>query len=377
MAEIMDPFAYDLLARPLPPPGFDHFCCGGCVMSADVTIEQVDDYLRAIGALPPRPPADDEEEFPSPAATFRLRFAVDRASDLPATSELHAPASDNNSAAATALANPAAAYDVEIDASLRATEKDPTERPSPDYLATTQGGRVDAAARAALVQWMRDFSGLYCLDDDDAILHRAVSYVDRFLSARALPAEDAGDKNRLRLVGAVALHVAAKFEDPSAARDLKARDIACWCGYDATHADVLATERAMVASLRYRLGGPTANTFVDHFITRSRRHSQQGSEEDVAELRRVARLVADVSLFDYGCLKLLPSAVAAAAIFLERLLLTPSCNGNREQVRRWGRELEEMTGYRPAGVRDGVVGLHRLIMPTPGFVLLPMFFADF
>lgn len=271
MAEIMDPFAYELLACP-PPPSFDQFSfpCGGTT-NEDITIEQMDDYLRAIGALPPCPLAADAP--PSPAATFHLRFAMDdHASDR---NRVHTPAAVPHPLASTSDDNSAATpYDADIDASLRAMEKDPAERPSPDYLATTQAGRIDPAARASLVQWMFDFSRFYFLDES-SILHRAVSYVDRYLSTRALPEDEAGGghRYRLRVVGAVALYAAAKLED--AARDLSPADIACWCGYDydTTYREVLGAERAMVDALGYRLAGPTACTFVDHV----RRHAAQPS----------------------------------------------------------------------------------------------------
>ncbi|KAK3154566.1 hypothetical protein QOZ80_2BG0192210 [Eleusine coracana subsp. coracana] len=367
MAEIMDPFAYELLARPPPPPVFDHFPCGGAM----TTIEQVDNYFRAVGVLSPHPPPPADDAPPSPAATFRLRFAVDHASEQPAP----APAYDSSAAA---LVNNSAAtpYDADIDAILRATEQHPAERPAPDYLATTQGGRIDPAARAALVQWTIDFSRLYYLDDSP-ILHRAVSFVDRYLSSRPLlPLPDANDVNkskyRLRLLAAVALHAAAKLEEEGAARDLSATDIACWCGYDTTCGDVLRAERDMVAALGYRLAGPTADTFVDHFLVVNT-HRGLGKEEDLEELRRVAHRIADTSLFDYRCLRMLPSAVAAAAIFLAGLALAPS-HGSGE-VRRWSGEVERVTGYRPADVRDGVECMYRL-MDDPGFVILPVFFAD-
>lgn len=107
---------------------------------------------------------------------------------------------------------------------------------------------------------------------------------------------------------------------------MNARDIAASCGFAASR-DVLDAERALLEALGYRVGGPTAHTFVEHF-TRRRVGGQ--------EVRRMAHAIADSSLFDHHhrcccCLMLLPSAVAAAAILLARMCLEPAPH-DREQV---------------------------------------------
>jgi cyclin-A len=79
-------------------------------------------------------------------------------------------------------------------------------------------------------------------------------------------------------------------------------------------------EGVLLAALDHRLGGPTAFTFVERF-------TEHYGEDDAEaqEVRREAHRFAELALRDYGCLRLAPSAVAAAAIFLARLvLLKPS-----------------------------------------------------
>jgi cyclin A len=102
--EIMDPFAYELLSQPLPP-GFDPFSGGGGSYEA-MDMEQLDNYFRAIGVLPPLPPANAHVQ-PAPAAS-----------------------SYDDGAAALATYD----YDSDDDdigASLRAMETDARQRPSP------------------------------------------------------------------------------------------------------------------------------------------------------------------------------------------------------------------------------------------------------
>ncbi|KAL6634683.1 hypothetical protein ACP70R_027354 [Stipagrostis hirtigluma subsp. patula] len=368
--EIMDPYAHELLAHP-PPPGFDHFSVDGAG-NAPITTEQMDDYLRAIGVLPPLPPAaaPPTPGYTTPAAT--LWGAMDYGMELPATCELYAAAVDVHVRAqpvGAVLKNPATPYDAEIDASLRAMEEDPTERPSPEYLDTTQRGRMEPVARVNLVLWMCEFCYHYGLSS--AVLHRAVSYADRFLSARALADDVASYDHQLRVLGAAAAYAAAKYEDRDAARRLNARDIASECGFSSGQ-EVLGKECAMVAALGYRLGGPTAHTFVDHFTRHSRRHG--GDDEDPEQLRNAAHQLAEASLFDHCFLKLLPSAVAATAILLARMVLKPSYDD--EQARRWSREIKELTGYEPVELKDGVDAMYSL-MPDcyRCFEISPLFFV--
>lgn len=263
--------------------------------------------------------------------------------------------------------------DHDIDAILRATEQRAEERPSPCYLETTQAGRIGPKDRASLVRWMSRVANLF--GPVPGTLHRAVSYLDRFLSARPLP--DDGDvtlgDQRLRLLGAVAVYVAVKYEDQGAAMQrLNAAQLAAHFGGPTTRDDVLGTERVLLAALDHRLGGPTAFTFVERFTE----HYVVG-EVKGDEVRRTAHRLAELALRDYGCLKLLPSAVAAAAIFLARLTLKPSYR----QVVQWNRDLKEVTGYKPSDFQYAVEAMLSLMRRTERdrfeeVDIFPVFFAD-
>ncbi|CAN6279093.1 unnamed protein product [Urochloa humidicola] len=387
--EILDPYAHEPLACP-PPPAFASSSGAGdagIVGATDIT--QLDDYLRAIGVLPPLPP---NPGYAAAAVWGAVDYGV--GVYLPATHELYAaaaavgaqvhpaappppPASSYDDGAAATLD----AYDSDIDATLRATERDPRERPSPDYLDGGGGCGIDPLGRAALVAWMSGLAGH--LGIGAAALHRAVSYADRFLSSASASAgagAGAADGDlgcyyyRVRVVAAAAVYAAAKLEeDRAVSRRVSARDIAACCGFAAGPREVLDAERALLAALGYRLGGPTAHTFVDHFTSRGCGGGGGGEEETV---RRAAQAIAGCSLLDHRCsLGLLPSAVAAAAILLARMSLAPPPHG-AEQLRRWGRELEEMTGYRPADVYEGVESMYMLMPHDPGFGISPLLFAD-
>jgi len=201
-------------------------------------------------------------------------------------------------------------YDASIDATFRVMETDPAERPSPDYLSETQAGEMMMIDRATLVKSMHHFSRYYGLAP--GALHRAVSYVDRFLSARKIN----GGERQLLLLGAAAVFAAAKYEDRKTTWRINADAVAAYAG--CTRREALDAERELVAALGYRLSGPTAYTFVDHFL----RHTQDREEEgSAAAVKALAHHLASMALLDYRCVAFLPSAVAASAIVLARLVV--------------------------------------------------------
>ncbi|CAL5057311.1 unnamed protein product [Urochloa decumbens] len=358
--EILDPYAHEPLACP-PLPAFDPSFGAGDVYDYEGTdITELDDYLRTTGVWD----AMDYGVGLHLPATHELYAAAIGAHALPATpppSPPPASSSYDDGAAATLDA-----YDSDIDASLRATERDARERPSPDYL--DNGGGIDPLGRAALVAWMSGLAGHFGIDD--AALHRAVSYLDRFLSSAAITTPVADLDYRLRVVAAAAVYAAAKLEDSAFSRRVNAGDIAASCGFAASK-EVLDAERALLAALGYRLGGPTAHTFVEHFTRRG-----CGGVGELELVRRAAHAFAGASLLDHRCcLGLLPSAVAAAAILLVRMSLAPAPHG-REQLLRWGAELEEMTPYRPADVYEAVESMYMLMPVDPGFGISPLLFAN-
>nr|CAB3446944.1 unnamed protein product [Digitaria exilis] len=204
-----------------------------------------------------------------------------------------------------------AEYDADIDAAFRVMETDPLERPSTDYLSRTQAGAMMMTDRAELIEKMHRFSTYYELAP--GTLHRAVSFVDRFLSAKKITG---GDRHgQLLLLGATAVFAEAKYEDRNTSCRINADAVALYAG--TTRSEVLDAERELVAALGYRLSGPTAYTFVEHFL----RHHGHGDSQALLIIKSLAHHLADMALLDYRCVAFLPSAVAASAIFLARLTL--------------------------------------------------------
>uniref|UniRef100_A0ACD5ZHC4 Uncharacterized protein n=1 Tax=Avena sativa TaxID=4498 RepID=A0ACD5ZHC4_AVESA len=337
MQHAVDPWAF---ARP-PPPGFfglGSSCARQAVADVPTSPRTPPPAIFGLGPSFARQAIDADAPArprPPPPGFSRPRRALPPPPcEIPVPPKLPKRAAPPAPVSTDAAEKPSATkrqrlcpdYEDEIDVNLRLMEQNPEERPRPDYLKTVQQDRVSPSARASLVGWMDAFVRRYGLAD--GTLHRAVAYVDRFLSARAM---DTHSGYELRLLGATAVFVAAKYEDRRTVLALDADKIAQYGGFD-TRKEVLDMERRMVEALGYQLGGPTAHTFVGHFT----RHAQ-GEEE--LKIQRMAHRLADRSLLDYACLGYLPSVVAASAIFLARCALNPP------DVLAWSTEMQQLTGY--------------------------------
>nr|XP_025878877.1 putative cyclin-F1-1 [Oryza sativa Japonica Group] len=250
-----------------------------------------------------------------------------------------------------------APYDDEIEATLRAMETNPAERPSPYFLETTQGGRMTALVRASMIAFMDEFSRFHELAD--GTLQRAAYFLDRYLSVT--PESD--DALQLRLVGATAVFLAAKYEDQYTLRKIDASMVAARRGYtsETRHKMVSIMETEMLAALGFNLGGPTAYTFVEHFT----RYYGDGEEEEL--LKEAAHRFADGSLLTYGFHRYLPSIVAASSIFLARLDVL----GHEP----WSQDLAELTGYKAIDLMGCVCDMYSQIA-CPRFALFQEYFFE-
>jgi cyclin A len=296
-----------------------------------------DAYLPTISALPPHPPVRFAPILVHHAAAIHDHDSI----ELPATGEPYDAALDAhlfNAAVEvpvtysknSATRPPLSDYDADMDANLREMEKNANQRPSPDYLKTVQGDWMRKSTRADLVSWMNEFTRYF--DLAPGTLHRDVSYVDRVLSQRTVA------RNELHILGATAVYTAAKYEEQCTRFKVNATAIAENCGLDVTRKEVIDMESSMVAALQYDLSGPTAYSFVEHFTRYS-----EGGEKDM-EVQRLAHKLADKSLLDYRLLHLLPSAVAASAVYLARRRIL---NPKAIQLPQWNKDFEELTGTSP------------------------------
>ena len=115
--------------------------------------------------------------------------------------------------------------------------------------------------------------------------------------------------------------------------------------------EVVAMETKVVAALDYRMGGPTAYTFVAHFT----RRGGEDPHDDI--VKSLAHHLADLTLLDYRNLQFLPSTVAASAVFVAR------CTINQMRSFRWNdgvKELLACTRYAAEDLRACIATMYEM-----------------
>ncbi|XP_037431873.1 putative cyclin-F1-1 [Triticum dicoccoides] len=229
-------------------------------------------------------------------------------------------------------------YEPDVDADLRAKEREPREHPDADYMSKMQQGHLSPSMRAELVLWMdafaRHLGGL-----PEGTLCRAVAYLDRVLSVRPVPAHD----EALQLVAAAAVSLGAKHEQSSSGRRLDAQVVEAFLGTTVHVVEEMEWELFM--DLGCAMDGPTAYTFIDHFTRFFQR-------EDEFLVRSLALRLVNLTLPFFGFVgRILPSAVAASALFLAKQIVGVPLS----------HDLEEVTGYKAMELMDCICALEKLL----------------
>ncbi|XP_059286573.1 cyclin-A3-2-like [Lycium ferocissimum] len=81
-----------------------------------------------------------------------------------------------------------------------------------------------------------------------------------------------------------------------------------------TKKDVVKMEASVLQSLKHEMGNPTTKTFLVRFT----RVAQEDYNNPGLQLEFLGYYLAELSLSDYNCVKVLPSLVAAAVRFSSR-----------------------------------------------------------
>ncbi|RCV19236.1 hypothetical protein SEVIR_3G385400v4 [Setaria viridis] len=242
-------------------------------------------------------------------------------------------------AAVAAPADPqlCGSYASDIYTYLRALEVEPRRRPRSDYIEAVQSD-VTANMRTILVDWLVEVAEEYKLVADT--LYLAISYVDRFLSANAL------SRDRLQLLGVAAMLIAAKYEEISPPH---AEDFCYITDNTYTKQELVKMESDILKLLQFELGNPTIKTFLRRFT----RSAHEDKKRSILLMEFLGSYLAELSLLDYGCLRFLPSVVAASVMFVARLTIDPDVNP-------WNKKLQKVTGYKASELKDCIIAIHDL-----------------
>jgi G2/mitotic-specific cyclin 3/4 len=172
-------------------------------------------------------------------------------------------------------------------------------RPDPNYMARQE--QVRPSMRAILIDWLVQVHERFHLLPETLFL--TVNYIDRFMSTKSVALD------RFQLVGAVALFLAAKYEEINCP---SVQEIAYMVDHGYTVDEILSAERYMVDILEFKLGWPGPMSFL--------RRTSKADDYDL-ETRTLAKYFLEVTIMDDVFIGAPPSWLAAAAHYLARTML--------------------------------------------------------
>lgn len=155
--------------------------------------------------------------------------------------------------------------------------------------------------RGILVDWLIEVHTRFRLLPETLFL--AINIVDRFLSSKVVPLD------KLQLVGITAMFIASKYEEvlsPHVGNFVHVADD----GF--TVEEVLSAERYTLSTLKYDLSYPNPMNFL--------RRISKADNYDI-QTRTVGKYLMELSLVDHRFLEYRQSHIAAAAMYLARVIL--------------------------------------------------------
>ncbi|KAJ1848092.1 B-type cyclin [Coemansia sp. RSA 2703] len=173
-------------------------------------------------------------------------------------------------------------------------ELEVTLMPDPHYM--QRQSALTWSTRTILVEWLVQVHKQFNLLPET--LYLCINFVDRFLSTKEIVI------NKLQLVGAVCLLLAAKYEEvhiPSV------KDIEYMVENNYSEAEILRAERFILRMLNFDLGWPGPMSFL--------RRISKADEYDMAT-RTLSKYLIEVTLVDERFIGIPCSKVAAAAHYL-------------------------------------------------------------
>ncbi|CAO2833944.1 unnamed protein product [Amaranthus hypochondriacus] len=230
---------------------------------------------------------------------------------------------------------------------LRNMEQEEKRRPLPDYMQKIQKD-VSANMRGILVDWLVELAEEFRVVSDT--LYLTISHIDRYLSYKPL------NRQRLQLLGVSAMLIASKYEE------IDPKPLEKFCDMTEntyTKQEVVDMEADVLKTLNYEMGNPTLKTFLRRF----NRVAQGDTKNPNLQLEFLTYYLAELSLLDYGCVKFLPSLVAAAVVFLAKFTINP-------QMHPWDSELQEFTRYKPSDLKECVLRIQDLQLNRRGASLV-------
>ncbi|KAI9761382.1 MAG: hypothetical protein M4579_001032 [Chaenotheca gracillima] len=171
--------------------------------------------------------------------------------------------------------------------------------PNADYMEHQED--LEWKMRGILVDWLIEVHTRFHLLPETLFL--AVNIIDRFLSSKVVQLD------RLQLVGVTAMFIASKYEEVLSPHVANFRHVAD-DGF--TEQEILSAERYVLSALNYDLSYPNPMNFL--------RRISKADNYDI-QTRTLGKYLMEISLLDHRFMEHRPSLIAAASMYLARLIL--------------------------------------------------------
>ncbi|KAI5862708.1 A/B/D/E cyclin [Durotheca rogersii] len=171
--------------------------------------------------------------------------------------------------------------------------------PNPQYM--SHQDELEWKTRGILVDWLIEVHTRFHLLPETLFL--AVNIIDRFLSQKVVQLD------RVQLVGITAMFIAAKYEEVLSPHVSNYRHVAD-DGF--SEAEILSAERFILDTLNYDLSYPNPMNFL--------RRISKADDYDI-QSRTIGKFLMEISIVDHRFMAYRPSHIAAAAMYLARLIL--------------------------------------------------------
>jgi len=204
-------------------------------------------------------------------------------------------------------------------------------RPQPDYM--DRQNALTPKMRTILVDWLIEVHLKYKLRSET--LHLGINLIDRYLSKVQVA------RNKLQLIGVVAMFIASKFEE------IHPPEIKDWVyitdgAY--TKDDVFMMENHMLTTLSFKIAVPTAAHFFDHLVVANGCDSVH---------RSCTQYLLELGLLQSRMLQYRPSHIVSAALLLSNELFA------RSPV--WPQAMMNQSGYAEPMLGQCVQELRQLL----------------
>ncbi|KAI1271958.1 cyclin-like protein [Xylaria sp. FL0933] len=170
--------------------------------------------------------------------------------------------------------------------------------PNPQYM--DHQDDIGWRTRGILIDWLIEVHTRFHLLPETLFL--AINIIDRFLSKKVVQLD------RLQLVGITAMFIAAKYEEVLSPHVANFKHVAD-DGF--TEEEILSAERFILGTLNYDLSYPNPMNFL--------RRISKADNYDI-QTRTIGKYLTEISLLDHRFMAYRPSHVAAAAMYLARLI---------------------------------------------------------